>query len=62
MTDTLAYSDYSHSAMEHFEELIEMQEGNSNDGNEFESDRTTEVSEIVDVETNPRLVRNLHID
>ena len=45
--------------MEHFEELIAMEEG-SNDGNEFD-DRTNEVTEIVDVEENSsRLVRFEH--
>ena len=42
--------------MEHFEELIEMQEG-SNDGAEFdESQRPSDVTEIVDVEEESRLV------
>ena len=43
--------------MEHFEELIAMEEG-SNDGNECFDDRQNEVTEIVDVEENSsRLVR-----
>ena len=42
--------------MEHFEELIEMQEG-SNDGAEFdESQRPSDTTEIVDVEEESRLV------
>jgi len=43
--------------MEHFEELIAMEEG-SNDGNDCFDDRQNEVTEIVDVEENSsRLVR-----